>query len=112
MVKMIIIRTRSAPRESAHVEETLTRLGIPKRFSFSLRDDTPSTLGMLKVVHHLVTWGPLSSALEKKLSVVKNGLHPPRGGFERKGVKMPFAKGGVFGSRGDAINNLVERMLP
>ena len=112
MVKIVIVRTRSAPRESAHVEETLTRLGIPKRFSFSVRDDSPSTMGMLMNVRHLVTWGPLSSALEKKLSSAKNGLHPPRGGFERKGVKMPFAKGGVFGSRGDAINELVERMLP
>ncbi len=37
-------------------------------------------------------------------------LHPPKGGFERKGVKIPFSVGGALGYRGDKINNLIKRM--
>jgi large subunit ribosomal protein L30 len=38
-------------------------------------------------------------------------LHPPIKGFERKGIKQPFGKGGVLGDRKDKINILVEKML-
>lgn len=38
-------------------------------------------------------------------------LHPPIGGFERKGIKMPFAKGGVLGNRKDAMKDLIAKML-
>ena len=38
-------------------------------------------------------------------------LHPPIGGFERKGIKMPFTKGGVLGQREDAIKLLIAKML-
>ncbi|MBN1156079.1 uL30 family ribosomal protein [Candidatus Woesearchaeota archaeon] len=38
-------------------------------------------------------------------------LNPPRGGFERKGIKCPFSKGGVLGYRGKDINKLIRRML-
>ncbi len=38
-------------------------------------------------------------------------LHPPIGGFERKGIKMPFGKGGVLGNRKDKIKVLISKML-
>ena len=38
-------------------------------------------------------------------------LHPPKGGFERKGVKIPFSIGGALGYRGDKVNELVKRMI-
>jgi large subunit ribosomal protein L30 len=38
-------------------------------------------------------------------------LAPPKGGFERKGIKMPYQKGGVLGNRGESIKELIERML-
>jgi large subunit ribosomal protein L30 len=38
-------------------------------------------------------------------------LHPPRGGFERKGIKNPFSKGGALGYRGTKINDLIRKML-
>ncbi len=38
-------------------------------------------------------------------------LAPPVGGFERKGIKMPYSKKGVLGQRGDAISELIEKML-
>tara|TARA_Y100000310_G_C20702941_1_gene831751 strand:+ start:2408 stop:2896 length:489 start_codon:yes stop_codon:yes gene_type:complete len=38
-------------------------------------------------------------------------LNPPRGGFERKGIKSQFSQGGVLGYRKDKINELLERMI-
>ena len=38
-------------------------------------------------------------------------LHPPEGGFERKGIKVPFSMGGVLGYRKEKINNLIKKML-
>ena len=38
-------------------------------------------------------------------------LHPPRGPKGWGGIKRSFIVGGALGARGDAINNLVERMI-
>jgi large subunit ribosomal protein L30 len=38
-------------------------------------------------------------------------LSPPRKGFERKGIKVPFSKGGAIGYRKEKINDLIKRMI-
>jgi len=39
-------------------------------------------------------------------------MAPPVGGYERKGIKMPFARGGVLGNRGDdKMSILLTKML-
>ena len=39
-------------------------------------------------------------------------LHPPKGGFERGGIKKTFVSGGVLGKRSDeAIVSLITKML-
>lgn len=38
-------------------------------------------------------------------------LSPPKKGFERKGIKTPFSKGGALGYRKENINELIKRML-
>ena len=38
-------------------------------------------------------------------------LKPPTGGFERKGVKRPYAQGGSAGYRRENINELIKKML-
>ena len=38
-------------------------------------------------------------------------MSPPRRGYERKGIKMPFKLGGAAGNRGDKIDALVVRMM-
>lgn len=38
-------------------------------------------------------------------------LHPPRKGYDRKGIKMPFALGGALGNRKEEISGLVLRMI-
>ena len=38
-------------------------------------------------------------------------LNPPRKGFGRKGIKIPFKVGGGLGYRGEKINELIKNML-
>lgn len=38
-------------------------------------------------------------------------LAPPLGGFAQKGIKRTFREGGVLGYRGDAINELIKKMI-
>ena len=38
-------------------------------------------------------------------------LHPPLGGFDRKGTKKAFSLGGTTGFRGEEMKKLLERML-
>lgn len=54
----------------------------------------------------------------KKFIIVNNKkykkyfrLSPPRGGFERKGIKTPFTIGGALGYRKEKINDLIKRMV-
>ena len=38
-------------------------------------------------------------------------LNAPRKGFERKGIKRSFQRGGALGYRGAAINDLIKKMI-
>jgi large subunit ribosomal protein L30 len=38
-------------------------------------------------------------------------LHPPRKGYGRQGIKRHFNEGGALGYRGEAINELLGRMM-
>ena len=38
-------------------------------------------------------------------------LTPPKGGFDKEGIKKPFSLGGALGYRGKKINDLIGRML-
>ncbi len=38
-------------------------------------------------------------------------MSSPQGGFERKGIKVPYKLGGALGNRNEEINELIKRML-
>ena len=38
-------------------------------------------------------------------------LNPPKGGFEKKGIKTSYAAGGALGYRGQDINVLLKKMI-
>ncbi len=38
-------------------------------------------------------------------------LRPPKKGYGRKGIKVPYKLGGAYGYRGEAINDLLLRMI-
>jgi large subunit ribosomal protein L30 len=38
-------------------------------------------------------------------------MSPPKGGYERKGIKVVFRIGGALGDRKEKINELIQRMM-
>jgi len=80
-------------------------------------------VGMAKKIKDYSTYGEID-ADTYKLLVEKRGeknekgelkkyfrLNSPKKGFERKGIKVSFTKGGALGYRGKKINDLIKRMV-
>jgi large subunit ribosomal protein L30 len=124
---LAIILIRGKIGLNHELKDTLQMLKIPKKNSCVIIPDTPSFRGMVKKVHKVITWGEVDDSTIKKLKekreiMTKNKkgeeipqpfyrLSPPKGGFERKGTKIPFKIGGALGYRGSKINDLIKRML-
>lgn len=102
---------------------TLELLKLQKKNVCGLFSDSPALRGMLTKVSDLVTWGEVDDATVDLLKQKRGQgeapkqenphffMSPPRGGFERKGIKEQFAKGGALGYRGEKINALIQRMV-
>jgi len=116
-MKIAVIRISGRTRKNKEIEDTFKMLHLYKKFSCAIIEDCPSNLGMIKKLKDYVTYGPVSSEVLALLS--KKGdkgeksyrLHPPVGGFERKGTKKSFKEGGALGDRGEKINDLIKRMI-
>jgi len=57
--------------------------------------------------------GELKKGKTPRQTGIKNlfKMSPPLGGYERKGVKVPFNQGGALGDRKEKINELIEKMI-
>ena len=113
--KFAVIRIRSAIGASYEVKDTFKMLNLGRSNSCAIVDATPSIRGMLNKVKDFSAFGPVSSDVLKALEEKKGKskvyfLAPPRGGFERKGIKKPFYVGGALGLR-DSMDDLILRML-
>ncbi len=90
-------------------------LGLKRKNNCVVLEKKPELEGMITKVKDLVTWGEVNEETLKEMEKRKKGkvynLHPPRKGFGRKGIKVPFKVGGGLGYRGDKINDLIKRML-
>ena len=114
--KICVILLRGSVGVNPKIRETLKTLNLNSVNNCILLEDTSSTKGALKVLQGYTTWGEADASLEKDIKAsgrekVPYGLHPPRGGLERKGKRNLFSGGGSLGYRGSAINSLVRRML-
>ncbi len=114
--KLAIIRVRGNTGVRKTISDTLDMLRLKNQHNCVIVDATPSIIGMIKKVQHFVTYGPVTdetiALLDKRGK--KNEIYtlsPPVKGFERKGIKIPFSKGGALGNRGDNINELIKRMI-
>ncbi len=121
------ILIRSLINKTPNQRKALDLLRLHTRLGCVVFKDTPSTRGMMHQVKDCITYGEIDSATFKLLQdkrgetrMDREGkahmlpvfrLHPPRGGFERKGIKMPFSLGGALGDRGAHIKELIERMI-
>ncbi len=121
--KLAVILIRGLVRIQTTVKDTLKMLNIERKHVCVVIEDTPSARGMINKCKDYVTWGEIDSATEKILTEKrgvkgKDGklkkyfrLSPPRGGFERKGIKKDFTVSGALGYRGNKINDLIKKMI-
>ena len=124
--RIAVVRIRGPNKKSVEKNSTLGMLKLYRKNYCVLLDKTPSIVGMIKKVEDCVTWGEIDDSTIKELKEKRGKktkikgkeqlklffrLSPPKGGFERKGIKTPFALGGALGYRGEKIKDLVRRML-
>jgi len=103
------------------VKETLQRLNLIRKNNCVILPDTLIVNGMLEKVKDAITWGTVSQETISKVSAkraVKRdkvkfksyALSPPRGGFDRKGIKKSYPVGGALGKRNN-MDELLSRMV-
>jgi len=123
--KIAAIRIRGLVNVDGRIKDTLSMLRLEQKNACVVVDDTPSMRGMINKAKDYITWGEieektLKMLLEKRFKKTENDekkkitlfrLSPPKGGFERKGIKVSFSAGGVLGDRGKDINSLIEKMI-
>jgi len=116
--KLAVIRIRSAVQADRSIKETLDMLKLRQKNACAVVDDNQSMRGMLFKVKDYCTYGTIDADTLKLLQEKRGRkdsnvfmLHPPRGGFERKGVKKPFSLGGALGDRKEKINDLLKKMI-
>lgn len=115
--KLGAILVRGLVEVKQEVKDTLRMLNLQKKNACVILDDTPVVRGMLKKCENYLTYGEVSEEVIKELKEKRPSakkffsLHPPRGGFERKGIKKPFNLKGALGYRGDKINDLIKKMI-
>ena len=117
MAKIAIIRVRGQVRIRHDIMRAMVQLNLRQRHAATIVEDSPSLQGQLKKAQSFITWGLVTDDTIKKLASRARGegrwfaLPPPRKGYGRKGIKLPFAKGGALDNRGEKINDLLMRMV-
>lgn len=111
MLAVLRLRGRIGIRKDT--ADTMRILGLDRKHALALHEKTSRVMGMIKKSEDYVTWGEASVELLSKLREKKGEskiyhLAPPRKGL--KSLKKRWPKGDL-GHRGDAINELIERML-
>ena len=123
----VVIRISGEINKRQDHKDTLRMLHLVRKHNCVILSATPVNKGMIKKVKDFITWGEVTPETIKLLKekrermiINKEGkkvaspvftLHPPRGGYERKGTKVHFVAGGALGYRGEKINDLVKRMI-
>ena len=97
--KIAIIRLRGTDDVNGRIADTMVMLKLFRKHVCSIYDET-------------------YKLLVEKRGITKDGkvqnyfrLHPPRGGFEKRGIKESFTNKGALGYRGAKINILIKKML-
>ena len=127
VTKIAVIRIRGKVNLKKPVKDTLKMLRLYKKNYCTVYDATSNILGMINKIKDYVTWGEIDDETlkllkEKRGEKTKNKkgeeivkpffrLSPPRKGFGRKGIKLPFNIGGALGNRKEKINDLIKRMI-
>jgi ribosomal protein L30/L7E len=112
---VILIRGRIDFKQD--VKDTLDMLRLKKKHTCVIVPINPTYQGMIMKVKDAVTWGTVSdetiALLQEKRGSDNKVFHlnSPKGGFERKGIKVAYVNKGALGDRKDNINELIKNML-
>lgn len=139
--KMAVILVRGMDKVDYQTKDTLAMLRLHRKNHLVIVDGIAPIMGMVRKVKDYVTWGEIDDSTFKELVMKRGEeylgrttdskrkydynfieiygkkykpcfrLNPPQKGFGRKGIKMPFSRGGALGYRGVKINDLIQRML-
>jgi large subunit ribosomal protein L30 len=121
--KLAIIRIRGQIGIKKPIKDTMEMLKIYRKNYCTVVDKNSCFVGMAKKIKDYATYGEIDSEtykllIEKRGEIDSKGelkkffrLTPPKHGFERKGVKFAYTKGGALGYRGKEINKLIKKML-
>ncbi len=98
------------------IKKALATLKLGRKHACTLHTDSVALRGQLRKAKDYVAYGTITAATRKTLEEKRGAgpvwhLHPPRGGWERKGTKKSFQEGGALGNRGERMNELIARML-
>ena len=124
-VKIAVIRVRGNIGVRKDIRDTLDMLKLYRKNYCVILPNTPSIMGMVRKCKDYVTWGEISDETLQELLKKRAEpnpkdrkktkgffrLAPPRKGYGRGGIKVPFKVGGALGYRGEKINDLIRRML-
>jgi len=120
---LAVILVRGFVRVKTPIKDTLKMMKLFKKNSCTVMQQTDINKGMLSKVKDYVAYGEINNETLKILAEKRKKqnysstayksfrLNPPKGGFERKGIKKPFSKGGALGYRGSKINLLIKKMV-
>lgn len=115
--KLAAIQVRGLIGAKQKVKDTMKMLNLQKKHSLVIIDDNKVNRGMLKKCTDYITFGEVDSETIKKVKKERDkgkkyfNLHPPRGGFNPRGIKKHFNQNGALGYRGDAIKELIMKMM-
>jgi large subunit ribosomal protein L30 len=121
--KVAVILIRGTVRATSETEHTLQILKLRKKNTCVVVERTDSIMGLINKVKDYVAYGTIDDATVKLLQEkrgqkdkdgkIKNHFHlsPPRGGFERKGIKRTYEQGGAAGNRRGKISDLIKKMI-
>ena len=118
-MKIAAIRIRGEVRKTPDITATLNTLKLNHKNNCILLEDTPVSQGMLRKASGYITWGLISEDIVKELREKRGKtpgqthfkLSPPKGGFDRGGIRKYYKMRGACGNRKEKINDLLRRMI-
>ena len=119
MAKIAVIKVRGTANARGEIIDTLRMLGLHRKHVMVILDKREDILGMVAKVKDYVTYGEIDETFEKILKEKRPAeyekgyfnLNPPRGGFEKLGIKKAYSIGGAVGYRGGEIVSLIKKMM-
>jgi large subunit ribosomal protein L30 len=123
MLAAVLIRGREMGVRH-DVKQALNILRLQRRHICVVVPDTESVRGLMDKCKDLITYGPITgetlTMLNEKRGSLKNRngkalnvfrMHPPRGGWGHKGIKVAYAEGGCLGLRRKGMDAILHKMM-